>query len=95
VNNPRTEGQVTQRSKFTATIDFLKTITTFIRVGFQEFSNGRMTAFNAAKGESVYDFYLAKKSQFYCKAAIAYYMAFGHNSFLFSVQKCRWKYGFR
>lgn len=53
VNNPRTEAQVKQRNRFTATIDFLKTITPFIRVGFQEYSNGRMTAFNAATSYNI------------------------------------------
>lgn len=53
VNNPRTEAQVKQRNRFTATIDFLKTITPFIRVGFREYSNGRMTAFNAATSYNI------------------------------------------
>ena len=48
VNDPRTKAQLKQRSKFSTAIQFLKTITPFIRVGFQEYSTGKSTAFNAA-----------------------------------------------
>lgn len=48
VHNPRTEDQVKQRSRFSLTIEFLKTITPFVRVGFQMSTEGRLTAFNAA-----------------------------------------------
>ena len=48
VNDPKTQKQVKQRSRLSITLDFLKTVTPFIRVGFQSQDNGRMTAFNAA-----------------------------------------------
>lgn len=47
VANPRTEGQVTQRNKFTAVLEFLQPSRDFIRVGFKNYANG-MTAFNYA-----------------------------------------------
>lgn len=48
INNPRTKGQVKQRSKFSVTMEFLKTITPYIRIGYKECSTGRNTAFNVA-----------------------------------------------
>ena len=47
-NDAKTKSQVKQRSKFSVAMEFLRTITPFIRVGFQSRANGRMTAFNAA-----------------------------------------------
>ena len=35
VKNPRTEGQVEQRSKFALTLDFLKPITAYVRTGYK------------------------------------------------------------
>lgn len=46
--DPKTKGQVKQRSKFTVTMEFMKTITPFLRVGFEKEATGRSTAFNAA-----------------------------------------------
>ncbi|MDD4227585.1 MAG: DUF6266 family protein [Mariniphaga sp.] len=47
VSNPRTEGQVNQRTKFTLALEFLKPITDAIRVGFKLYAQ-KQTAFNAA-----------------------------------------------
>jgi|SRR5690554_87634 len=47
VANPRTAGQVNQRSKFSTTLKFLQTMKGFIRVGFKSYAN-RMSQFNAA-----------------------------------------------
>lgn len=47
VANPRTEGQVDQRSKFSTVLQFLQPMTDFLRVGFKLYAN-RMTQFNAA-----------------------------------------------
>lgn len=47
VANPRTEGQVDQRSKFSTTLKFLQSMTDFLRVGFKLYAN-KMTQFNAA-----------------------------------------------
>ncbi len=47
VANPRTEGQVNQRNKFSATIEFLKPNKDFINVGYKSFAI-KKTAFNAA-----------------------------------------------
>lgn len=47
VKNPRTEGQMEQRSKFSLALDFLKPITAFIRIGYKVYAN-KQTAFNAA-----------------------------------------------
>lgn len=52
VKNPRTEGQMVQRSKFTLTLNFLKPITTYIRLGFKVYAN-KQTAFNAAMSYTV------------------------------------------
>ncbi len=48
VRDAKTEKQLSQRSSFSVTMDFLKRITPFIRIGFQAHATGRMTAFNAA-----------------------------------------------
>lgn len=47
VKNPRTEGQVNQRTKFTVALDFLKPMTGLIQVGFKLYAQ-KQTAFNAA-----------------------------------------------
>ena len=47
VKNPRTEGQMEQRSKFSLTLEFLKPITAYIRTGYKMYAN-KQTAFNAA-----------------------------------------------
>ena len=47
VANPRTEGQVDQRSKFSTVLRFLQPLTEFLKVGFKLYSI-RMTQFNAA-----------------------------------------------
>lgn len=52
VKNPRTEGQMVQRSKFTLTLNFLKPITTYIRLSFKVYAN-KQTAFNAAMSYTV------------------------------------------
>lgn len=46
--DPKTKKQVKQRGKFTVTMEFMKTITPFLRVGFEKEATGRSTAFNAA-----------------------------------------------
>lgn len=48
VNDPKTKKQLKQRSRLTVAMNFLGTITPFLRIGFQSQANGRMTAFNAA-----------------------------------------------
>lgn len=47
VANPRTEGQVDQRSKFSTVLRYLQPMTDFLRVGFKLYAN-KMTQFNAA-----------------------------------------------
>ncbi len=47
VANPRTEGQVNQRTKFSTVLSFLQPMTDFLRVGFKQYASG-MTQFNAA-----------------------------------------------
>lgn len=47
VTNPRTEGQVDQRSKFSTVLRFLQPMTDFLRVGYKLYAN-KMTQFNAA-----------------------------------------------
>lgn len=47
VANPRTEGQVNQRTKFTTVLEFLQSMKDFIKVGFKS-SAHQMTEFNAA-----------------------------------------------
>lgn len=46
--DPRTEKQVTQRSKFLVTQSFLRTFTPFLRVGFRFEAAGMKSTFNAA-----------------------------------------------
>lgn len=50
VANPRTEGQVNQRNKFTATLQFLQPNKEFINVGYKSFAI-KKSAFNAAMSE--------------------------------------------
>lgn len=47
VSNPRTDGQVNQRTKFALVLSILKPITGFIRVGYKKYAI-KQTAFNAA-----------------------------------------------
>jgi len=47
VANPRTEGQVNQRNKFSATLAFLQPSLAFLKVGYKFYAN-KMSAFNAA-----------------------------------------------
>lgn len=47
VANPRTEGQVDQRTKFTAALQFLQPMRDFIKVGYKAHAN-KMTEFNSA-----------------------------------------------
>ena len=47
VKNPRTEGQVSQRSKFALALNFLKPITGFLRTGWKFYAH-RQSPFNAA-----------------------------------------------
>lgn len=47
VSNPRTNGQMSQRSKFALVLAILKPITGFIRVGYKKYTT-KQTAFNAA-----------------------------------------------
>jgi hypothetical protein len=47
VANPRTEGQVNQRNKFSATIQFLQPNKDFLNVGYKAFAV-KKTAFNSA-----------------------------------------------
>ena len=47
VANPRTEGQVNQRNKFSATLAFLQPSLAFFKVGYKFYAN-KMSAFNAA-----------------------------------------------
>jgi hypothetical protein len=47
VANPRTEGQVNQRNKFTVTLEFLQAVKPFINQGYKSLAV-KKTAFNAA-----------------------------------------------
>lgn len=47
VANPRTEGQVNQRTKFTTVLQFLQPMKDFLKVGFRAFAI-KQTQFNAA-----------------------------------------------
>ncbi len=52
VHNPRTEGQLDQRSKFALTINFLKPITDYVRTGYKHYAH-KQTAFNAAMSYNI------------------------------------------
>jgi hypothetical protein len=47
VANPRTEGQVNQRNKFTITLEYLQATKGFIKIGYKSFAT-KKTEFNAA-----------------------------------------------
>jgi len=47
VANPRTEGQVDQRTKFNMVLQFLQPVKDFVRIGFKNYAI-KMTAFNSA-----------------------------------------------
>ncbi len=47
MKNPRTEGQVSQRTKFSIALSFLKPMTAFLRIGWKLYSN-KQSPFNAA-----------------------------------------------
>ncbi len=50
VANPRTDGQVNQRNKFTATLEFLQPNKAFINIGYRNYAI-KKTSFNAAMSE--------------------------------------------
>jgi hypothetical protein len=52
VHNPKTEGQMSQRSKFAQTFELLKPITAYVRVGFKTYAS-KQTVFNAAMSYNV------------------------------------------
>lgn len=54
VSNPRTQAQLNQRAKFSATIKFLQPLTSFLRIGFKNEAVG-MTAFNAAMSYTIHN----------------------------------------
>ncbi len=47
VTNPRTQGQLDQRSKFSKVLNFLQPMSDFLRVGFKNYAI-KMTQFNSA-----------------------------------------------
>ncbi|WP_147679251.1 DUF6266 family protein [Algibacter pacificus] len=47
VANPRTEGQVNQRNKFTIALEYLQATKSFIKIGYKSFAT-KKTEFNAA-----------------------------------------------
>ncbi len=47
VANPRTEGQVNQRNKFTITLEYLQATKDFVKIGYKSFAT-KKTEFNAA-----------------------------------------------
>ncbi|MEQ3665841.1 DUF6266 family protein [Olleya sp.] len=47
VANPRTEGQVNQRNKFSATLEYLQPNKEFLKIGYKSFAT-KKTEFNAA-----------------------------------------------
>ena len=49
VNNPNTEKQQSQRNKFSTALNFLKTMTPFVRIGYKNYTKDQ-SAFNAASG---------------------------------------------
>ena len=49
VSNPKSQGQLDHRAKFTAIVQFLKPLTPFLLIGFDS-QAVRMSAFNAAVG---------------------------------------------
>ena len=61
MTNPRTEKQQGQRSKFQVALNFLRTITPFLRIGYREFAE-RHTALIGAMSY-VMKFGLAESEQ--------------------------------
>ena len=47
VKNPRTDKQLSQRTKFAKTLAFLRAITPYVRIGYAGYAK-KQTAFNAA-----------------------------------------------
>ncbi|WP_445957607.1 DUF6266 family protein [Yeosuana sp.] len=47
VANPRTEGQVNQRNKFTITLEYIQATSDFVKIGYKSFAV-KKTEFNAA-----------------------------------------------
>ena len=52
VKNPRTEGQVTQRTKFTVALEFLRPIIAYLNVGFKPYAS-KQSPYNAAMSYNV------------------------------------------
>lgn len=52
-NDPKTDSQVKQRSRFSVVMNFLKTISPFIRIGFQSYAVGARTPYNAAMSYNI------------------------------------------
>jgi len=52
VENPKTEAQLDQRSKFATTLFFLQPFTVFLRTGFRRYAK-EMTEFNAAMSYNI------------------------------------------
>ena len=52
VKNPRTEGQVTQRTKFSVAMLFLRPIISYLNVGFKSYAN-KQSAYNAGMSYNV------------------------------------------
>ena len=52
VKNPRTEGQVTQRTKFTEALEFLRPIIAYLNVGFKPYAS-KQSPYNAAMSYNV------------------------------------------
>lgn len=50
--NPRTQAQLNQRAKFTTTINFLRPLTPFLRIGFKN-AAVKMSGFNAAMSYTI------------------------------------------
>lgn len=50
--NPRTQAQLNQRAKFTTTINFLRPLASFLRVGFKN-AAVKMSGFNAAMSYTI------------------------------------------
>jgi len=68
IANPRTVGQMTQRTKFSTILDFLKPITPFLRVGFKLFTV-KQTAFNSAMSYNLANAVLGEYPDFYVDSA--------------------------
>lgn len=48
IKDPKSKKQLKQRSKFNVTLNFIRTATELIKIGFQSEANERKTAYNAA-----------------------------------------------